>query len=66
MTIFIQDLHPIADKCEYGQLNEELIRDHIVVMVIDHAFSEELQAKANLTFAEAVQLSQQTEARKES
>ena len=40
--------------------------DRIVVGVADDDLSEQLQSKANLTLQEAVQLSRQTEARKES
>ena len=63
---FIQDLYKIAEGCNYGTLKEELIRDRIVVGVADDDLSEQLQSKANLTLQEAVQLSGQTEARKES
>ena len=63
---FIQDLYKIAEGCNYGTLKEELIRDRIVVGVADHDLSEQLQSKANLTLQEAVQLSRQMEARKES
>ena len=63
---FIQDLYKIAEGCNYGTLKEELIRDRIVVGVPDDDLSEQLQSKANLTLQEAVQLSRQAEARKES
>ena len=63
---FIQDLHKLADECNYGTLKEELIRDRIVVGVIDDDLSLELQSKAKLTLTEAIQLSRQAEARKES
>ena len=43
-----------------------MIRDRTVVGVADDDLSEQLQSKANLTLQEAVQLSGQTEARKES
>ena len=46
---FIQDLYKLANKCEFGALKEELIRDHIVVGVRDDTLSNELQAKTNLT-----------------
>ena len=47
-------------------MKKELIRDRIVVGVADDDLSEQLQSKANLTLQEAVQLSRQMEARKES
>ena len=66
---FIQDLYKIALRRLQlldGTLKEELIRDRIVVGVADDDLSEQLQSKANLTLQEAVQLSRQAEARKES
>ena len=62
----IQNLYKIAEGCNYGTLKEELIRDRIVVGVADDDLSEQLQSKANLTLQEAVELSRQKEARKES
>ena len=62
---FIQDLHKLAEDCEYGALKDELIRDRIVVGVTDDDLSNLLQTKANLTLAEAIQSSRQAETRKE-
>ena len=66
IDIFIQDLHKIADECEYGTLKEELIRDRIVVGVADDNLSDKLQAMADLTLAQAVQHARQAETRKQS
>ena len=63
---FIQDLYPIASDCNYGTLKEDLIRDRIVVGVLDDALSEDLQSRPDLTLDVAVRLSQQAEARQES
>lgn len=63
---FIQDLHKLALECNYGALKEDLIRDRIVVGVRDDLLSTELQAKADLTLSDAITLSRQAEARKES
>eukprot|EP00745_Piridium_sociabile_P029311 TRINITY_DN47818_c1_g1_i8.p2 TRINITY_DN47818_c1_g1~~TRINITY_DN47818_c1_g1_i8.p2 ORF type:complete len:117 (+),score=20.76 TRINITY_DN47818_c1_g1_i8:452-802(+) len=38
---FVHDLYRIAADCEYGTLKEELIRDRIVVGVLDDSLSEE-------------------------
>ena len=48
---FIEDLHRLAEDCDYGALKDELIRDRIEVFVAD----DDLQTRANLTLAEAVQ-----------
>ena len=66
IDVFIQDLHKIADECEYGTLKEELIRDRIVVGVTDDMLSDKLQAMADLTLAQAIQHARQAETRKQS
>ena len=63
---FIQDLYRIADDCEYGVLKNELIRDRIIVGVLDDALSDKLQSNTKLTLDEAVKISRQSEARKQS
>jgi hypothetical protein len=63
---FIQDLHRLAEECNFGVLKDELLRDRIVVGVLDDTLSDELQSKAELTLASAIQFSRQAEARKES
>ena len=62
---FIQDLYRMADDCEYGTLKDELIRDRIIVGVLDDTLSDRLQAKSDLTLADAVRMSRQAEARKQ-
>lgn len=63
---FIQDLHKLADDCNYLSLKDELIRDRIVVGVRDDDLSKQMQAKQDLTLSEAIRLSRQAEARTES
>jgi hypothetical protein len=63
---FIQDIHRLADDCEYGQLKEELIRDRIVVGVVDDDLSNDLQSRPKLTLSQAIELSRQAETRKQS
>ena len=54
----------MADDCEYGTLKDELIRDRIIVGVLDDTLSDRLQAKSDLTLVDAVRMSRQAEARK--
>ena len=61
---FIQDLYRLAQDCEYGTLKDSLMRDRIVVGVVDDSLSDRLQTKPDLTLGMAVQMSRQTEARK--
>ena len=65
MDIFIQDLYHLAENCEYGTLKDELIRDRIIVGVLDDILSDRLQAKADLTLTDAACMSRQAEARKQ-
>jgi len=44
---FITELHNLAEKCVYGSLKEELIRDRIVVGILDKKLSEKLQLDEN-------------------
>jgi len=37
------DLHSLAEFCEYGDLHDQLIRDRIVVGLLDKKLSEKLQ-----------------------
>ncbi|KAL8565639.1 hypothetical protein ACOMHN_063470 [Nucella lapillus] len=62
---FIQDLHKMAEDCNYAALRDELIRDCIVVGVTNDDLSDDMQAKANLTLTEAIQMARQAKARKE-
>ena len=55
----------LADDCNYGPVKEELIRDRIVVGVLDDTLSLELQARGQLTLSEAITLSRQSEERKQ-
>ena len=46
---YITVLHQLAERCEYGELKSELIRDRLVVGIRDTALSEKLQMDAALT-----------------
>ena len=61
---FIQDLYRLLENCEYGTLKDELIRDRIIVGVLDDTLSDRPQAKSDLTFADAARISRQAESRK--
>ena len=63
VNAFIQDLYRLADNCDYGMLKDDLIRDQIVVGVLDDTLSDRLQSKGTLTLAQAVQMSRQAESR---
>ena len=51
---FITALHAMAEHCDYGTLRDEMIRDRIVVGLLDAKLSEKLQLDAELTLTKAV------------
>ena len=65
MDVFINDLYLLAEDCEYGDKDEEFIRDRIIVGVVDEDLSDHLCTKTGLTLEEAVKIARSWEARKE-
>lgn len=59
---FITALYALAQNCDYGPLNEELIRDRLVVGLRDTALSEKMQLDKDLTLQKAVTMARQSEA----
>ena len=58
---FVTDLHVLAEHCEYGTLREEMIRDRIVVGLLNVKLAEKLQLQADLTLLKAVNEARQSE-----
>lgn len=58
---FITSLHSLAEHCNYGTLKEELIRDRIVVGMLDTKTSERLQLKDQLDLKECILIAKQAE-----
>ena len=58
---FITALHNLADHCMHGKLREEMIRDRIVVGLLDTALSEKLQLDPDLTLEKAITSARQWE-----
>ena len=59
---FITSLYNLAENCEYGGMEGEMIRDRIVVGIRDKALSEQLQLDAELTLEKAKKRVRQHEA----
>ena len=59
---FITDLYCLAESCAYGDLYTEMIRDHIVVGLLDDGLSKKVQMDPNLTLEKAVSMARQSEA----
>jgi len=51
---FITRLYSQVDKCRYGNLRDEMIRDRIAVGIKDKSLSEKLQLDSELTLERAV------------
>ena len=50
---YITKLYRLAETCDYGNMKEELLRDHLVVKIRDMKLSEKLQMDADLTLERA-------------
>ncbi len=59
---FVTDLRKLVHHCSYGTLRDELIRDRIVVGILDKKLSEQLQCDAELTLEKALAKCRQKEA----
>ena len=62
---FITALYALAEHCGYSALHGEMIRDWIVVGILNSSLSEKLQLDPHLTLARAVTQACQAEAVKQ-
>ena len=62
---FISALYSLAEHCNYGDLKDQMIRDRLVVGILDKKLSQTLQLDANLTLEKAKTTIRQKEAVKE-
>ena len=62
---YITALYGLVESCEYGTMKEELLRDRIVVGILDSNVSQKLQMNAKLTLEEAKKEIRQREAMRE-
>ena len=56
---YITALYDLAEFCGYGALKEDLMRDRLVVGILDQALSERLQTDSDLTLERAKTLVRQ-------
>ena len=59
---FITALYNLASKCDYGTLNDELIRDRIVVGIRNQSLSEKMQLDETLTLEKAARMARESKA----
>ena len=59
---FITEVHRLADHCEFKGMKDKLIRDRLVVGILDQALSERLQLEPDLTLDKAKRMIRQREA----
>ena len=59
---FITALYTLVETCDYGTLKEQMIRDRIVVGILNTGLSERMQSEANLTLEKAKTMARQKEA----
>ena len=58
---FVLALYSLAEHCSYGSLHDEMIRDRLVVGLLDSKVSETLQLDPDLTLDKAVTTARQRE-----
>ena len=58
---FILALHSLSEYCDYGALREDMIRDRIVVGILDSKLSEKMQLDPDLNLKKATDLVRQSE-----
>ena len=58
---FVTDLYKKAETLNYGQLKDELIRDRIVVGILDKQLSKKLMLMADLTLGKVKEMVFQSE-----
>lgn len=61
VDFFITDVHALAEQCNFGTFKDELIRDCILVGMLDAKLSERLQLKETLTLQETITAAKQSE-----
>ncbi|XP_064470170.1 uncharacterized protein K02A2.6-like [Ornithodoros turicata] len=59
---FVTALHVLSETCDYGELKEDLIRDRLVVGLLDRKPSEKLQLDPELNLHKALVTARQHEA----
>lgn len=59
---YIAELYRLADNCNYGTLKDEMIRDRLVVGILDKKTSQHLQMDPTLTVEKAKKTIRQKEA----
>jgi len=62
---FITSLYQLVENCEYGALQDQMIRDRTVVGICNQALSQRMQLDPDLTLEKAKTLSHQREAVRE-
>ena len=62
---FVTALYSLSEHCMFGDLQDELIRDRIVVGLRDASLSETLQLDSELTLEKAISKARQKEAVKQ-
>lgn len=61
VDIFVTALYALAEHCSYGVLHDELIRDRLVVGLMDNRLSERMQLDPDLTLGKAINMAPQSE-----
>lgn len=59
---FVTDLFSLVEHCGYGQLRDEMVRDRLVVGLLDATLSEKMQLDPELTLEKVLSMARHSEA----
>jgi len=62
MDNFVTDLFSLVEHCGYGPLRDEMVRDRLVVGLLDASLSEKMQLDPELTLDKALSMARHSEA----
>ena len=51
---YVRHLHELAENCEFKEMKNELIRDRLVIGMLDSGVSQQLQMTTDLTLEDAI------------
>ena len=62
IAVYVAELHKIAEHCDYGEVLSDMLRDRLVCGTNNKAIQRRLLLKADLTFADAMNMALAAEA----
>ena len=58
---FLQNLHDLAEHCDFGTIRDQQIRDRVVIEISEKTLSQKLQLKSDLTLEATIEIARHLE-----